>query len=235
MREAPRSTSAAPVEKVLHHFERFSSAHRLYLHLVDEKFLLPVVKHGRDWREVEWITPSYSQILGLVRNPTYAGIYVRGRKKSIVTLDGDGHKQTKRHRVPRDAWDVFLLDHHEAYITPQAWEHNVEKIDANANVRGPLTKGAAGRGSASWPVCCDAGLRASLAGTVFLRWGALRLLRRRSTTDAGCPRCLAFSGTRLESLLVEEILEVVGPGGVEAAQRATERLAMRIKSNVNCS
>ena len=135
------------VEKVLHDFERFSSAHRLYLHLLDEKFLLPVVKHGRDWREVEWITPSYSQILGLVRNPTYAGIYVRGRKKSIVTLDGDGHKQTKRHRVPRDAWDVFLLDHHDAYITSQAWERNVEKIDSNANIRGPLTKGAAGRGS----------------------------------------------------------------------------------------
>ena len=43
----------------------------------------------------------------------------------------------------------------------------------------------------------------------------------------GAARCLAFSGTRLESLLVEEILEVVGPGGVEAAQRATQRLAMR--------
>ena len=41
------------------------------------------------------------------------------------------------------------------------------------------------------------------------------------------PRCQAFPGTRLESLLVEEILEVVGPAGVEAAQRATERLAMR--------
>ena len=73
-------------------------------------------------------------------------MYVRGRKKTIVTLDGDGHKQTKRRRVPREAWDVFLPDHHEAYITLQAWERNVEKIDANANVRGPLAKGAVGRG-----------------------------------------------------------------------------------------
>jgi hypothetical protein len=43
----------------------------------------------------------------------------------------------------------------------------------------------------------------------------------------GAARCLAFAGARLESLLAEEILEVVGPAGVEAAQRATERLAMR--------
>lgn len=216
------------VEKVLHDFERFSSARRLYLHLLDEKFQLPVVKHGRDWREVEWITPSYSQILEFVRNPTYAGVYVRGRKKSIVTLDGDGHKQTKRRRVPRDAWDVFLLDHHEAYITPQAWERNVEKIDANANARGPLTKGAAGRGSsimAGLLRCrrCGHRLQAqySSGGVRYVCSGGDRQRMR------GAARCLAFSGTRLESLLVEEILEVVGPGGVEAAQRATERLAMR--------
>jgi len=65
---------------------------------------------------------------------------------------------------------VLLLDHHEAYITPQAWERNVEKIDSNANVRGPLTKGARGRGSSIMAglLRCRA-LRASLAGTVFLR------------------------------------------------------------------
>ena len=137
---------SAPSRKCCTTSRRFSSARQLYLHLVDEMFQLPVVKHGRDWREVEWITPSYSQILELVRNPAYAGVYVRGRTKAITTLDSDGHKQTKRRRVPREEWDVFLEDHHDAYITPEAWERNVEKIDANANVRGPLAKGAVGRG-----------------------------------------------------------------------------------------
>jgi DNA invertase Pin-like site-specific DNA recombinase len=216
------------VEKVLHDFERFSSARQLYLHLLDEMFQLPVVKHGRDWREVEWITPSYPQILELVRNPTYAGLYVRGRKKSIVTLDSDGHKQTKRRRVPRDAWDVFLLDHHEAYITPQAWERNVEKIDANANVRGPLAKGAAGRGCsimAGLLRCRRCGhrlqARYSSDGVGYVCHGGDRQRMR------GTARCLAFAGTRLEALLAEEILEVVGPAGVEAAQRATQRLVAR--------
>jgi hypothetical protein len=43
----------------------------------------------------------------------------------------------------------------------------------------------------------------------------------------GSARCLAFSGGGLESLLAEEILEVVGPAGVEAAERAAQRLAMQ--------
>ena len=216
------------VEKVLRDFERFSSARQLYLHLLDEMFQLPVVKHGRDWREVEWITPSYTQILGMVRNPIYAGIYARGRKKSFVTLDGDGHKQTKRRRVPREAWDVFLPDHHEAYITLQAWERNVEKIDANANVRGPLAKGAVGRGCsimAGLLRCrrCGHRLRArySSGGVGYVCHGGDRQRMR------GAPRCLAFAGAGLEALLAEEILEVVGPAGVEAAHRAAERLAAR--------
>ena len=78
------------VEKVLHDFERFSSARQLYLHLLDEKFQLPVVKHGRDWREVEWITPSYSQILEFVRNPTYAGMYV------TRSQENDRHPKRRR-------------------------------------------------------------------------------------------------------------------------------------------
>ncbi len=37
-------------------------------------------------------------------------------------------------------------------------------------------------------------------------------------------KCLNFYGADLETLLAEDILEVVGPAGVEAAQRAAERL-----------
>ena len=216
------------VEKVLNDFGRFSSARQLYLHLIDEMFQLPVVKHGRDWREVEWITPSYTQILELVRHPVYAGLYVRGRTKAIIDLDSDGNKQTKRRRVPRDAWEVFLEDHHDAYITTQAWERNVEKIDANANVRFPLAKGAVGRGCsvmAGLLRCrrCGHRLQAkySSGGVRYVCYKGYRQRMR------GAARCQAFSGTKLESLLVEEILEVIGPAGVEAAQRATERLAMR--------
>jgi DNA invertase Pin-like site-specific DNA recombinase len=216
------------VEKVLHDFGRFSSVHQLYLHLVDEMFQMPVVRHGRDWREVEWITPGYSQILDLVHNPVYAGVYARGRTKAITVLDSDGNKQTKRRRVPREEWDVFLEDHHDAYITREAWERNVEKIEANANVRGPLAKGAVGRGCsimAGLLRCrrCGHRLQASYSsgGVRYVCLGGNRQRTR------GATRCQSFSGTRLESLLADEILEVVGPAGLAAAQRASERLAMR--------
>jgi DNA invertase Pin-like site-specific DNA recombinase len=216
------------IEKVLRDFIRFSSAHQLYLHLTDEMFQLPVVKPGRDWREVEWVVPSYTQILELVRNPAYAGLYVRGRTRAITSLDSDGNKQTKRRRVPRGEWDVFLEDHHDAYITREDWERNVEKIEANANVRFPLAKGAVGRGCslmAGLLRCRRCGHRLQAAyssgGVRYVCFGGTRQRTR------GVARCQAFSGTALELLLAEEILEVVGPAGLEAAQRATDRLAAR--------
>ncbi len=224
------------VEKVLHDFERFSSVRRLYLHLLDEKFQLPVVKHGRDWREVEWITPSYSQILRLVGNPTYAGLYVRGRKKTIVTLDGDGHKQTKCRRVPRDKWDVLLLDHHEAYITPQAWERNVEKIDSNANVRGPLTKGAAGRGPsimAGLLRCRRCGhrlqARYSSGGVRYVCSGG----NRQRTRGAGA--AWPFPARGWSRCWWRRFSRWSGPGAWKPPNVSRSGWRCDIKSNVNCS
>jgi DNA invertase Pin-like site-specific DNA recombinase len=216
------------VEKVLGDFPRFSSVRQLYLQLLTENFRLPVVIHGHDWRDVEWVVPSYSRVLELIRNPIYAGVYVRGRCKSFVTLNGDGDKQTKRRHVPRQEWDVFLENHHAAYITRDEWERNVEKIAANANVHGPLAKGAVGRGSslmAGLLRCRRCGhrlqARYSRSGVRYVCLGGDRQRVR------GGARCMAFFGAGLESLLVEEILEVVSPAGVEAANRAAERLALR--------
>lgn len=213
------------IEKVLGDFERFSSARQLYLHLEAEKFQLPVVPKGRDWRELEWVQPSYRRILALLRHPAYAGIYVRGRRKVFVTLDEQGHKQTKYRSVPREEWDVFLEGHHEAYISKKTWERNMEKISANANVHGQLAKGSAGKGEslmAGLLRCRRCGHRLQArypaSGVRYVCTGGAKQRMR------GAAKCFSFHGADLEALLAEEILEVVGPAGVEAARQASERL-----------
>ena len=214
------------IEKVLQDFERFPSVRQLYLHLEAEGFQLPIVPKGHDWRDVQWVIPNYARIMALVRHPAYAGIYVRGRRKAFATLDEQGHKQTKYRGVPREEWDVFLEHHHEAYIPQETWERNMEKIAANANVRGELTKGAVGRGEslmAGLLRCHRCGHRLQArypaSGVRYVCSGGERQRVR------GGAKCLAFQGADLEALLAEEILEVVGPAGVEAAQRASEHLA----------
>jgi len=215
------------VEKVLNDFDRFPSVRQFHLHLTAEKFQLPVVPKGADWRDVQGVQPSYEQIVAMLRHPAYAGIYVRGRHKTFITLDDQGHKQTKCRRVPREAWDVFLENHHEAYIARETWERHMEKIDANANVRGEMTKGAVGRGVSLMAGLLRCGRCGSRLRARYPASGIGYVCRGDKQQRMRGGKCLSFRAVELEALLAEEILEVVGPAGVAAAQRAAERLAGR--------
>lgn len=214
------------VAKVFEDFEHCSSVNQLYLQLIDQGFQLPTLERRREWRDVQWNLPSYTQLLTLLKHPVYAGIYVRGRTRVLVSLDAHGHKQKRRCKVPRDQWDVFLEDHHEPYISTATWERNMKKIASNASLRGDLTKGAVGRGSSLMAGLLRCGrcghrlhTRYSSQGVRYYCSGGQR------QRHAAQHNCLNFRGSELEISLAEEILEVVGPAGVEAAQRASAQIA----------
>jgi len=175
------------IATVFDRFDRCTSALQLYDELLSKGYKLPTVPHGRDWRDVEWITPSYGQLVYLLKHPVYAGIYVRGLRKSHVVLDEAGHVKKENRRVPHGQWDVFLENHHAAYIEKSRWERNVEKIAANtpdmtpargrresANLLGGLLRAAVAAASctrptrkARWFTCAEAALsNASVRGSV---------------------------------------------------------------------
>ena len=55
------------VMRVFDHFDRYVSVLQLHRELLTDNFELPVVPAGRDWRDVEWVTPSYDQLLDMGR------------------------------------------------------------------------------------------------------------------------------------------------------------------------
>ena len=215
------------VAKVFDDFEQFSSVNQLYLKLVDQGFQLPSIPYRREWRDVQWILPSYNQLLNMLKNPVYAGIYVRGRTRVLVSLDAQGHKQKRRCKVPRDQWDVFLEDHHEPYISKDTWERNMKKIASNAGMRGDMTKGAVGRGQSLMAGLLRCGRCGHRLHTKYpsqgVRYYCTGGQRQRHATKNNC---LNFRGSELEIALAEEILEVVGPAGVQAAQQASAHVAL---------
>lgn len=212
------------VAEVLDHFDRCASVLQLHDQLLEKGFQLPVVPQGRDWRDVEWITPSYEQLLYILKHPVYAGIYVRGRKKTFALLDDEGHVKKQRRSVPREQWAVFLEHHHEPYIARERWERNVEKIAANTHGAGMPR---APQESASLLVGL---LRCRRCGTklhaTYPR-GAIRYTCRGGTKQRQRPRrgCFSFTATHLEERIGELLLEAVRPAGIVAAREACERLA----------
>jgi DNA invertase Pin-like site-specific DNA recombinase len=210
--------------KVFDHFDGCTSVLQLYDQLLEEGYQLPTVPHGRDWRDVEWITPSYGQLVYLLKHPVYTGIYVRGLRKTFTVLDEAGHVKKENRRVPHGQWDVFLEDHHEAYIDHKRWERNVEKIASNTP---DITPARGRRESAS---LLGGLLRCRRCGCVLhatyprgavvyvCRGGAKQRERSRK-------RCFSFTATHLEERIGELILEVVRPAGIAASREAAERLA----------
>jgi DNA invertase Pin-like site-specific DNA recombinase len=214
------------LQKVFDDFQRQPSVYGLFRQLAKEQFELPFIPPGRDWREIEWRVPSYDTLLGILCHPGYAGIYVRGRRKTVHELDEAGHLRRRVQRLPREEWEVFLPQHHQAYISQERWERNMAKIAANAaRSPGNAAKRAPGKGSsllAGVLRCRRCGHRLQVSYSKGLRY-----LCRGGALQRGAARgaCFSFAGGPLEEEVETLLLEVVRPAGLAAAERAAEQLA----------
>jgi len=216
------------VEKVFHEFEHCPSGLQLYRRLLEDGYQLPVVPHGSDWRDVDWITPRYPQLMDMLRNPAYAGIYARGRNKTFTLLDDHGHAHKKRRRMPREQWDVFLEGHHDPYISSETWERNVEKIAANAHMNQTIGNGSPQNGNGLMVGllrCRRCGHKLHAA----YNKGRVSYVCRGGETqrNARGKACFCFRATRVEERLTELILEAISPAAIAAAQQAAGLLALQ--------
>jgi len=216
------------VVKVFQEFERSPSVCQLHRRLLSAGFQLPLVRQGRDWREVEWVFPRYQTLLQMLHNPAYAGIYVRGRTKVTTVLNEDGHAQKKCRRVPMDQWEIVLENHHEPYITKETWESNLEKIAGNANIGKMTGKRSAQNGNGLMVGL----LRCRRCGhKLHARYhdGVVHYVCRREATQRQTSGryCFSFRAARVEVRLVELILQATAPVSVAAATEVAKTFAAR--------
>jgi hypothetical protein len=126
--------------------------------------------------------------------------------------------------VPHGEWDVFLENHHEAYIEKSRWERNVEKIAANTPDITPA------RGRCESANLLGGLLRCRRCGSIlhatYPKGSVVYVCRGGSRQrERSRQRCFSFQAADFEQRIGELILEVVRPAGVAAARAAAERLA----------
>jgi DNA invertase Pin-like site-specific DNA recombinase len=74
---------------------------------------------------------THSRVLGLLANPSYAGVYVFGRYQSSKQVGPSGEIVTRSGPVPQDAWRVMIRDHHDGYIDWGQFEANRLRLASN--------------------------------------------------------------------------------------------------------
>ena len=210
-------------------FRELGSVRQVMLWYREEKLPIPVLSRETGNRKVVSAEPIYPTIFGLLKNPTYAGVFVWGRKQTRTSIVEGRARKTRGHARPQEQWEVVIPDHHEGYITWEEFMRNQEQIRSNAgwNARMGQTQGAARNG----PALLAGLLRCGRCGR------ALQVTYTNSKLHGPLPRywcsgdrgrqmartCITFAGTRVDQEVAAEVLEALRPVGIEAAFEALEK------------
>ncbi|TFL17275.1 recombinase family protein [Jannaschia formosa] len=209
------------IRLVFERFRQLGSARQAHLSLVAEEVVFPRPSDGVRTTAFDWTPIRYRNVIGLLKNPFYAGTYVYGKsEKRIVVEDGRARKSYGHHKPP-EAWDVVIDDHHEGYIDKAEYDRNQATLAANAYGRsGGQKSGRGGQALLSGMLTCGRcgrGLAVSYTGRAPGR-PAYRC--DRPNLMLGLPRCMTFGGARVDAAIAAEILRMVEPMAIEAAMEA---------------
>jgi len=205
-------------------FRELGSARQVLLWMTSENIHFPYPSDGRTLTSFDWRPIRYRNVIAILKNPFYAGVYAYGKSEKRTTIVNGRARKSYGHHKPMDLWDVFIKDHHEGYIDWAAYERNQTQLAATAYGRAGDTK--SGRGG-----------RALLAGLI----SCMRCGRRLRVTYTGryprpvyrCDKanlqlgqrcCISFGAKRIDEAIVAEVLRAVAPMAIEAAREAERML-----------
>ena len=84
--------------------------------------------------EILWGPLTHTQVLRILKNPRYAGVYYYGRSRHSKLPNG---KHTSK-KLPKEQWHTLLPDSHKAYISLEEYERNQKQLLQNAQAYGEI-------------------------------------------------------------------------------------------------
>jgi len=131
-------------------FRETGSAYAVVQGFSQRGLLFPKRAYGGAWDgKLIWGRLTYSRVLSILKNPSYAGMYVYGRYqyRRKITPEGEVEKYVQAVAMPE--WTVRLSEHHAGYITFEEFLTNRERLEKNRThgeatvLSGPAREGLA--------------------------------------------------------------------------------------------
>jgi excisionase family DNA binding protein len=209
------------IRLIFERFRQLGSARQAHLSLTKEGVSFPRPSDGKRLTSFDWTPIRYRNVIGLLKNPFYAGTYVYGKsEKRVAVVDGRARKSYGHGKPPED-WEVVIHDHHASYIDWAEYERNQSVLAANAYGRvGGQKSGRGGRALLSGMLSCGRCGRGLAVVYTGAPPGRPTYRCDRPNLMLGLPRCLGFGGSRVDAAIAAEILRVVEPMAIEAALEA---------------
>ncbi len=128
----PDEQAQQVVRLVFDQFDRQGSLHGLLRYLVHHGIRLPVRPHsGPDRGKLEWHRPNRETLQNILHHPVYAGYYRHGHRALDPRRKVPGRPGTGRTINKPEDCSVLLEGRCPAYITPERFRANQERLAAN--------------------------------------------------------------------------------------------------------
>ena len=213
----------AVVSLVFSRFRQLGSARQVHLSLMTDEVHFPRPSDGKKMIAFEWVPVRYRNVISVLTNPFYAGVYAYGKsEKRTAIVDGRARKTYGHYRPLREC-EIFLKDHHEGYIDWLEFERNQKQLAANAfRKKGDAKSGRGGRSLLVGLLTCGrCGRRLKVAYKGRYPYPVYQCSG--ATVMLGLPRCMSFAGQRIDTAIVPELIRAVEPMAIEAALSAERR------------
>ena len=212
------------IRLVFQKFRELGSARQVLLWMASQNIQFPYPSNGRTLTSFEWRPIRYRNVISILKNPFYAGVYAYGKSEKRTTIVDGRARKSYGHRKPMGTWAVFIKDHHEGYISWAEYERNQALLAGNAYGRvGDAKSGRGGRALLAGLICCArCGRRLSVLYTGRYPRPIYRC--EQPNVQLGQRRCLSVAGKRIDETIAAEMLRAVAPMAIEAAGEADRML-----------
>ncbi len=220
------------VSLVFRLFRETGTAFAVMRRIAASALRFPKRSYGGAWDgKILWGRLTHSRVLGILKNPCYAGMYVFGRYqyRREISPEGGVHKRIRAVAMPD--WRVGLKDHHEGYITLDEFFKNQERLEKNrTNGEEMVLAGPAREGLALLQgllLCGNCGRALTVRylgnGGIYPCYQCNWLRREGLATKD----CMSFRCDRLDAAVAEEVLKALQPAELELALAALQELESR--------
>lgn len=220
------------VSLVFRLFRETGSAFGVMQRFAESTLRFPKRSYGGAWDgKIIWGRLTHSRVLGMLRNPSYAGMYVFGRYqyRRQISPEGGVHKRIQAVAMPE--WRVRLKEHHEGYITLEEFLNNQQRLEKNRTngaetlLAGPAREGLALLQGLLLCGACGHALTVRYTGNGGIY--PCYLCNRLRRDGLASKDCMSFRCDRLDAAIAQEVLKALQPAEIELALAALQELESR--------
>jgi DNA invertase Pin-like site-specific DNA recombinase len=220
------------VELVFKLFRESGSAYGVMHGFKQRGLRFPKRAYGGAWNgQLLWGRLTHSRVLGVLKNPSYAGRYVFGRYQYQRQISSEGRVHQHMRAVEMPQWRVHLPEHHEGFIGWEEFLKNQQRLASNrTNAQAAVLNGPAREGLALLQgllLCGHCGHAVTMRylgnGGVYpiymCNWQRREAIATRD--------CLHVRCDRLDAAVSEAVLNVLKPAQMKLAVAALEEMQSR--------